>query len=203
MFGLDPITLALLGGAIGGLTNKKDPVMGAMMGAAGGGMGGLLGGPAAAAAAPAGGAAGGTGLTLGAAGQGLQAAGSAASSGLGAAAAPVGGIGLLPPTDALAAGAAGTVAPKSAIDSALGILKPAGEAASTAQKFGLLQPESQKPVVQAPPFSTGSPQGPQGLTNLVTQQKQTGQERMARDLEERLRRQEMIMRMGGGYGLTR
>ena len=183
MFGLDPITLALIGGAVGGLTNKKDPVTGAMLGAVGGGAGGLLGAPAAAGAA--GGAAGGTGLTLGAAGQGLQAAG---------------GTGLAAPATALAQG---TVAPPSAMDSFLGLLKPAGEAASVAQKVGLLQQNDNKPGVQAPPFSMGSTQGPQGLNNLVSQKQQTEQQRMARDLEERMRRQEMIMRMGGGYGITR
>lgn len=183
MFGLDPITLALIGGAVGGLTNKKDPVTGAMLGAVGGGAGGLLGVPAAAGAA--GGAAGGTGLTLGAAGQGLQAAG---------------GTGLAAPATALAQG---TVAPPSAMDSFLGLLKPAGEVATAAQKVGLLQTGDKRPAVQAPPFAMGSTQGPQGLNNLVNQKQQTEQQRMARDLEERMRRQEMIMRMGGGYGITR
>lgn len=49
----DPFTLALMGGAVGGLLNKKDPLTGALMGAAGGygagalgGAGGLLGGTA-------------------------------------------------------------------------------------------------------------------------------------------------------------
>lgn len=43
---MDPITMALLGGAIGGLTSKK-PLQGALLGAAGGAAGGaLLGGGA-------------------------------------------------------------------------------------------------------------------------------------------------------------
>lgn len=60
---IDPFTLALIGGAAGGLMNKKDPLKGAVMGAGlgfGGGSlaagGGLLGAAPAASGASAGGA---------------------------------------------------------------------------------------------------------------------------------------------------
>lgn len=47
----DPFTLALIGGAAGGLLNKKDPLKGALLGAAGGYAGGGLLAPTGAAAA--------------------------------------------------------------------------------------------------------------------------------------------------------
>ena len=47
----DPVTLAMVGAAAGAITNKKDPVKGALLGAAMGGAGGLIAAPAAGAAA--------------------------------------------------------------------------------------------------------------------------------------------------------
>jgi len=191
MFGFDPITMALIGGALGGLTNKRDPLTGALLGAGMGGVGGLLGGAGAgagaAAAAPAGGVAGGTGLTLGAAAPGLQAAGA---------------TGLAAPVGALAQAPGQAIAQKSMFDTVTGMMKPIGDAYSIAQKTnGLLGSDDRPPVVQPSPFSPGSGGGPQGLTQLVGQQQQTASDRMRRDLEDRLRRQEMIARIGGGNGL--
>lgn len=74
----DPMTLAMVGAAAGAVTNKKDPLKGALMGAALGGGGGLLAGGA---------AAGGSGLLGGAAPLGATAAG-----GLTASAIPAGGV---------------------------------------------------------------------------------------------------------------
>jgi len=74
----DPVTLAMVGAAAGAVTNKKDPLKGALMGAALGGGGGLLAGGA---------AAGGAGLLGGAAPLGATAAG-----GLTASAIPAGGV---------------------------------------------------------------------------------------------------------------
>jgi hypothetical protein len=74
----DPVTLAMVGAAAGAVTNKKDPLKGALMGAALGGGGGLLAGGA---------AAGGSGLLGGAAPLGATAAG-----GLTASAIPAGGV---------------------------------------------------------------------------------------------------------------
>jgi hypothetical protein len=79
----DPVTLAMVGAAAGAVTNKKDPLKGALMGAALGGGGGLLAGGAAAGGA----AAGGSGLLGGAAPLGATAAG-----GLTASAIPAGGV---------------------------------------------------------------------------------------------------------------
>ncbi len=45
----DPFTLALIGSAVGGLTNKKDPLKGALMGGALGMGGGALAAPGGAA----------------------------------------------------------------------------------------------------------------------------------------------------------
>jgi len=47
----DPVTLAMVGAAAGAVTNKKDPVKGALLGAAIGGGGGLIAGSAAGGAA--------------------------------------------------------------------------------------------------------------------------------------------------------
>lgn len=66
MAGADPITLSVVGAAIGAATNKNDPVKGAVIGGAAGFAGGNILG---ASAAPAGGVVGGTGLTTGVAGQ--------------------------------------------------------------------------------------------------------------------------------------
>ena len=66
----DPITLALIGGAVGGLTNKKDPLKGALLGAAGGYAGGGLLAPTAAGAAANGAAYTGTAAELAADGLG-------------------------------------------------------------------------------------------------------------------------------------
>jgi hypothetical protein len=74
----DPMTLAMVGAAAGAVTNKKDPLKGALMGAALGGGAGLLAGGA---------AAGGSGLLGGAAPLGATAAG-----GLTASAIPAGGV---------------------------------------------------------------------------------------------------------------
>jgi hypothetical protein len=81
----DPMTLAMVGAAAGAMTNKKDPMKGALMGAALGGGGGLLAGGAlaggGAAAAPS------TGLLAGMSPMGVQAAG-----GLTASAIPASGV---------------------------------------------------------------------------------------------------------------
>jgi hypothetical protein len=79
----DPMTLAMVGAAAGAVTNKKDPLRGALMGAALGGGGGLLAGGAGAAAA----SAPSTGLLAGMSPMGVQAAG-----GLTASAIPAGGV---------------------------------------------------------------------------------------------------------------
>jgi hypothetical protein len=56
----DPVTMALIGGSIGAMSNKRDPLKGAIMGAVGGYGGGALLGSGAAGAASAANAAGAT-----------------------------------------------------------------------------------------------------------------------------------------------
>ena len=68
----DPVTLAMVGAAAGAVTNKKDPLKGALLGAALGGGGGMLAGAGAAGAA----AAPSSGLLAGITPMGVQAAGS-------------------------------------------------------------------------------------------------------------------------------
>lgn len=98
MAGIDPISLAIIGGVGGAMFNKEDPIKGALLGA-GIGFGGasLLGAAGAAGTAGASGALG-SGLTAGGATLGGSAAGSAAAgslgSGLTAGGATLGGSGL-------------------------------------------------------------------------------------------------------------
>lgn len=83
MAGIDPISLAIIGGVGGAIINKEDPIKGALMGA-GIGFGGasLLGAAGAGATAGASGALG-SGLSAGGATLGGSAAGSAAAGSLG------------------------------------------------------------------------------------------------------------------------
>jgi hypothetical protein len=98
----DPMTLAMVGAAAGAMTNKKDPMKGALMGAALGGGGGLLAGGALAGGAGAA-AAPSTGLLAGMSPMGVQAAGGLTASAI-PAAVPGGGA-------LLASGAQSAAAP--------------------------------------------------------------------------------------------
>lgn len=81
----DPVTLAMVGAAAGAVTNKKDPLKGALMGAALGGGGGMLAGGALAGGAGAAAAAPSTGLLAGMSPMGVQAAGGLTASAIPAA----------------------------------------------------------------------------------------------------------------------
>lgn len=146
----DPITLALVGGAVGGLLNKKDPIKGALLGAGAGftggslAAGGLLGG-----AGAAGGAAGGTGLTA-ATGTGLSLGtgsggiGLTAGAGQGATLASTSsGLGLNAGNAALGSEAGGLLG---GMKTAMSYAKPVGEAAMAANAVNGLVNPPQAPI---------------------------------------------------------
>lgn len=159
----DPITLALIGGAVGGLLDKKEPLRGAALGAAGGYFApGLLGGSAAA------GGAGSAGATAG----GSMSGGLLSSAGT-QAAAPITDLSIK-----AAPGAANAISSSSGSGLA-GIIKPAGQAvsaASTAQ--GMLDPG--QPHIPPPPVQS-SPLDLSGVLNA-------DQQAMALQLEDDARR---------------
>lgn len=184
----DPLTLALIGGAAGGLLNKKDPLKGALLGAGMGYGGGLLAAPASAGAAAT--AEGAAGLLT----DPVRAAQTASMYGtdLGS-----------QQTAMLAAQDAGLLTPIE--NQTMNLMKPIGQAASAANSAKGLLGGDQKPMpIQASPISPAPNTGPQGLAQLVGQNQQSAADRQRRDLEERMKRQEMIYKIGGygggGYG---
>ena len=171
----DPFTLALIGGGIGALTSKK-PLNGALIGAGlGAAGGGLLG-------AGASGATGGAGLI------GNMGAASAYGTGLGTEQTAM----LAAQDSGMGGGLLG------GIDTVTKYAKPVGDAAGAATNvLGLFKPESDR-IQASPVVAPGS--GPQGLSNLVANNNQMDMMRQREDMERKMRKQQMIARIGGGYG---
>lgn len=200
MFGIDDalIWAPLAGAVIGGMTNRKDPLKGAMMGGAlgygGAAVPGLLGAAAPAAATPAA-TAGLLGVEGAATGAGSQAAMLAAQNeGFGAI-----GNQLLGQSAAVASGnavplgldvAANAQRASEAIKPIAGAAKPVGDAAAAANAVnGLLTPK--RPQMQAAPFvpSQGGAQSLAQLSNALQQNQLTEQQALA---EQRARRMKLI-----------
>ena len=192
----DPFTLALIGGAIGGLANKKDPLKGALMGAAAGYGGGLLGGAGAAGASGTG-VAGGLTAT---AGEGMALAATPASGSLGSGltmngllnATPAAESGLLgsglsaPSTGYFSANAASGAAP-SFLDQLKTLnsnVKPFGEAAGNAMAVkGLMAPQDAMTPPPAPMQSQ-----PLDLSGVLS----ANQQEMAKTFEEDMKRRQSM-----------
>lgn len=205
----DPITMALVGAAIGGLTNKKDPLKGAALGAAGGYfVPGLLGGSAAGGAAASGApglaATPGAGLSLVAPSGGSAAGGLGMKLGAGSlAAAPEAaaftGGGLLPPamgegTSLLAANSP-QLGLLGQLKTAAGYAKPIGEAAGAAQSVSGLLSSPEQPVMAPTPLpQTGT--GSQTLAAIAQQGDQQTAAQMQADAQKRQMRRKMIQQMG-------
>lgn len=165
----DPFTLALIGGAAGGLLNKKKPLEGALLGAGLGYGGGLLGANALGASAASGAAAPaytGTAAEL-------------AADGLGGVAPemtpwyqqPGFGIGR-------------------ELTGAMKEAKPFIDAAGTAQQVAAMTNKPQQPITPSPmitPFNGGNPVG-----QMVNQMEQNQAQKMA--LEKQMREQRKRMR---------
>lgn len=189
----DPFTIALIGGAAGGLLNKKDPLKGALMGA-GLGYGGavmapsLLGTAPGLTAAPA--AASGTGLTIGGGTTGLK-LGASAPGLLGATPETLGAMNGGTGVTALAGGDY-SLAPglmdkaKAGLSNASQYAKPMGEAAMAANSVkGLFGSDAQAPQ----PMQT---QGDNGSLAQIAQADQQGLLAM-QDADMKRRQQQMAM----------
>lgn len=192
-FGIDDALIwgPLLGAAMGGLMNKKDPLKGALMGGALGAGGGLLAGPAA-----------GGGL-LGAAASpastGLTAAAGGANPLLGAAASGGGMSGALisPSMLTTATGTPAQIAASSSpsmFQQAMDIAKPIGNIASSANSVkGLLSPQQQQqmPSLQPLPVATGQG-GAQSLAQIVSGNSNAANQ-IALDAELRAKRRQQLI----------
>lgn len=165
----DPITLALIGGAIGGLLDKKKPLRGAALGSAGGYFApGLIGGASAAGGSGAAGASAGGSMSGGL----LSSAGTQA-------AAPITNLSVQA-TPQMLQGLSASAGQSGGLMSAI---KPVGEAmAATQTAQGLLAPNEPTP---APPPAQTQPLDLSGVLN-VNQQEQ------ARQLEEDMRRRQSL-----------
>ncbi len=172
MFGFDPISLALIGGAIGGLTSK-DPLKGAILGAGMGYGGGLLAAPGAAGASAA-------AQMEGAAGRLANPVGNATT------AANLGTNIGSQQTAMLAA----QEAPLTQTPGLLGQIKPVGEALQTANAAKSLMPQDRPVSIQPSPIMpTGG--GAQGLSSMYQQMQQNAQAPL--QLAEQQRRQRRYM----------
>lgn len=201
MFVLDDMLLmSAIGGGLGALTNRKDPLKGGLLGA---GLGagaaalpGLIGG-AAQAAAP---VANGTLTAVEAA-----AAPAAASTAAGAAPAAFGTQSMvnLGNSAQLMNGAANTAltaggsaaAPPSMFQQAMGVMKPVGQAAQAAGAVKSLFPPPQQPApIQPSPMAQAPSSGPGALAQIAqgNQQAINGQNDMMRQ-----RRMDQLQRMRG------
>lgn len=174
----DPFTLALFGGAVGGLLDKKDPLRGAALGAAGGYFApGLLGGTAAGSAA-------GTDAI------GHFAAAEAAGNPITMSEASLMAGGMNPaniaPTNGLFGPALGSQA-----EAGLKAVKPYAEAAQSAgQVAGMFKQPEQAPIQPSPFMQPNTPSMP--MNNLVAQLNQGQQFRQQADMQRRARRQSLI-----------
>lgn len=203
----DPFTIALIGGAAGGLLNKKNPLQGAAMGAGMGALGasvapGLLSGAPGLTAAPA--ASG--GLTLGA-GEGLKLGtlapelGGAASNGLlGATPSTLssmgGGTGLTAaaPTGGLQPGMWDKM--KDGLGKASEYAQPVGNAATAANAVGGLFQQPPKAPIQPGPTLQNSG-GAQTLASIAQSNAQGTMTSMDDAMKRRMMQQQIIARMMG------
>lgn len=184
---IDPITMALIGGAVGGLLDSKKPLRGAALGAAGGYMApGLL-----SAAAGAGSSAAAPGLLSGAqtAGTYGTALGGQQTAMLAAQDAAFGGSAAVQGVNPLMATAKG----------AGGMVKPIGQAAMTVNAVNSMFPKDQP----LPPVTTPAPQfgqpGNQNLTSLVSM----NANRAAQMEQEKAARAQRRNSLIGGVGYGR
>ena len=208
MFGIDDLLLAsLVGGGLGAVTNKKNPLKGALMGAALGGVGGgLLGGAgsAGAAASPyalAPGASLAEGATLGGAGSMFSGASLAPGATLGAAPAVSSGYFAGSQIPSLAANATQQSTPGlfGNLASFGEKAKPFTNMASTGMQAANMfkQPEQPLPTPPQVPVPVGGPQALAQLSGSLQQMgANTDQERMMREA----RRRQLLSQIGGGYG---
>lgn len=183
MFVIDDILLAAaIGGGLGAVTNRKDPLKGALMGAALGGVGGGLLGAGA-----------GAGMSAANTAPGMLAAQEA---GLGSSALGWGGAttGIQGTMNSALGSQAG-----SNIGGLLGNAKPVMNIASQGIQAANMFKQPEQPLLTPPqvPIPVGGPQALSQLSaNLGQQGVMTDQQRM---LEEQ-RRRELLSRLGGGYG---
>ncbi len=187
MFGIDDLFLAsLVGGGLGAVTNKKNPLKGALMGAALGGVGGgLLGAGAGAGAGASAGAANTVPGMLAAQEAGLG------STALGWGGATTGAQGALNSAFGSQAG--------SDIGGLIGNAKPAMNIASQGMQAANMfkQPEQPLPPPPQVPVPVGGPQALAQLSGSLQQMgANTDQERMMREA----RRRQLLSQIGGGYG---
>jgi hypothetical protein len=174
----DPFTMILIGGAIGGLLDKKDPLRGALLGGAMGYGGGLL-----AAASPATGTA--------AAGFGTGTAATGLGTGTSVAGLNAGGGGLMTSLSPwLTATATGTpaqiaaAATQSAFDTAMGYMKPAGQALQAANQVQALMPKDKPFQITPSPLQTPMPNSALGNMVAAYQQEQANKLAMEKQLRE-------------------
>lgn len=169
----DPITLALIGGAVGGLMDKKDPLKGALLGAGIGATGGLLAAPTAGAAA------GGAAAAEGAAGAGyIDALGGTYGADLAGASTSQIGLGSQLGYGAMKAGE---------------LIKPMGNVINTAAaaKNLMSSPETPLPQIQPSPVVTGQGGG-QALAQLVTNNNQKSLQLQQENLAKKQRRMGLL-----------
>lgn len=170
---MDPITLSLIGAALGGMTSKK-PLKGAAMGALGGYfLPGLLG-----------------------------AAGTAGAAGAGAGAASAGAAptGLLAAESAIPAAMSPTVPGQATFLDKLKAVnesaKPFMQAAGAAQTAASFFPASQP--VETPPPQFGGGANPV-FAQFTQQLQQLEAQRMQEEMERRQAQRGLLSQMGGGY----
>lgn len=163
----------LIGGGLGLLTNKKNPLEGALMGAGMGAAGGLLS-PAIAGAAPGLGAAGAGGLGTGTAVAGLSTGTAVPGLSIGTAVPGLNATAAAPWYDGLLSGAKDFA----------GNVKPVADAAGTAMQVAQMTKEDPPPPIQASPLmapGNGSNPQMQGLLQSIqSTDAQRAQEEMQR-----------------------
>lgn len=198
-----------IGAAAGAMSNKRDPLKGAAIGAGMGYLGGAAapmlgaGGAAAGSGAAAGGGAASAGGLLG---SGTSVAGIGTGTAVPGLTAGGAGMGGAMPYGITAMGTPAQVAEQStgllgSMKTAGTYLKPIGDAAGSAGNiYGLYNMATRRrpePQVQSSPVMQGG-NGPMGLQSLVAQNQQADQMRQQAEMERRARR--MAMFSGGGYG---
>lgn len=169
---------ALIGGGLGLLTSKKDPLKGALLGAGLGAAGGLLG-PALAPAAGAGGAISGSALAAESAALGVPFAGGATLPG-----SAIGGTALAQEAAGLGVPAPG-LSGMDAFNQTLGKLKPAGDAIGTGLQVAGMFEKPDTPIIPSPTIQYAS--GNQTMDGLLSNMQ--GQQN--RQLEDAQRKREM------------
>lgn len=191
----DPLTLALIGGAAGGLLNRRDPMKGALMGAGIGAAGGAL---APQMFVPEAAMTTGTGIAPSIAESATPAVGLKAGGGMGL----TGSMAM--PYGITATGTPAQVAAQSpgllgGMREVAGVMKPIGEAAGAANSVaGLLgaKGSAQPPIVASPFMQQGN--GPGTMTQLANSMQQTNELRKQQDMQRRMRSRQLIG--GVGYG---